>query len=124
MAKPQRDRDEPGLSAAPLEAALGQGLLSAADLLRLKAIARLLVRGLPGGIEWVDLLHEAMLRLLQGSRRRPYDLGVVPFVAGIMRSLRAEHWARLRREASGRTTAELLAHPPPDPEQRLMAIEA
>lgn len=124
MAKPARDREEQRPGTAPLEAALSEGLLTAADLLRLKAIARLQARGLPGSIEWVDLLHDAMVRLLQGSRRRPPELGVVPFVAGIMRSLRAEHWARLRREASGRSAAELLAHPPPDPEQRLMAIEA
>ena len=34
--------------------------LTDADLVRLKALARLWVRGLPGVLAWSDILHEAM----------------------------------------------------------------
>jgi hypothetical protein len=34
------------------------------DLLRLRAIARLRARSLPGDMAWSDLLHEAVLRAL------------------------------------------------------------
>ena len=36
--------------------------LSEEDLLRLRAIARLRARSLPGDMSWSDLLHEAVLR--------------------------------------------------------------
>ena len=71
--------------------------LADADLLRLKAIARLRVRGLPG-LDWADLLNEAILRLLNGSRRRPADVGLVVVVAMTMRSIANEHWRRVIRE--------------------------
>src|SRR5712672_4045343 len=45
--------------------------LSDADLVRLKALARLWARGLPGGVGWADVLHEAIARALDGRRRWP-----------------------------------------------------
>jgi len=42
--------------------------LSEEDLLRLRAIARLRARALPGDMSWSDLLHEAVLRALTGAR--------------------------------------------------------
>ena len=41
----------------PAEAALGLGLVTRMDLLRLKAIARLQAWGLPPDVDWEDLLH-------------------------------------------------------------------
>ena len=38
--------------------------LSEEDLVRLRAIARLRARSLPGDMSWSDLLHEAVLRAL------------------------------------------------------------
>lgn len=101
--------------------------VSKTDLLRLKAIARLHARGLPAGIGWTDLLHEAIVRVLDGSRKPPPGLSMVAFLAGVMRSIKAEHWRRLRRDA--RTFAPS-AHvdderdPAPDPERTLAAAEA
>lgn len=99
--------------------------LSEVEMLRLKAIARLRARDLPGDIGWSDLLNEAIARALDGSRRRPYGVGIVVFLAGIMRSIASEHWRRLRREAgifemSGGDEAD----PAPDPERNLAALQA
>jgi DNA-directed RNA polymerase specialized sigma24 family protein len=71
--------------------------LSEFDLLRLKTIARLYARGLPPDVMWEDLLQEALTRVLTGSRRPPYGVALVAFVAGIMRSLKSEHWRRASR---------------------------
>src|SRR5262249_11976609 len=43
--------------------------LSDADLVRLKALARLWTRGLPPCVGWADVLHEAITRALDGSRK-------------------------------------------------------
>ena len=71
--------------------------LTDTDLLRLKAIARLRARGLPG-IEWTDILNETIFRLLNGSRRRPEGVALVATVAMTMRSIADEHWRVVRRE--------------------------
>ena len=109
----------------PAEQAVAQGLLSPTDLLRLKAIARLHAWGLPADMGWADLLQEALLRLLQGSRRPPPGIPTVTFVAGIMRSIKAEQWRRLRREAPVpdglAAIAETEGDPAPDPERCLAA---
>ena len=101
--------------------------LSEVDLLRLKAIARLRARGLPGGVGWSDLLNEAFARALDGTRQPPDGLGMVAFLAGVMRSVANEHWRRLRREAgmfaSGDEEAGA-ADPAPDPERSLAAVQA
>ena len=72
--------------------------LSATDLLRLRALARLYVTGLPADVTWSDLLHEAIARSLDGSRHWPPHVPLLAFLAGVMRSLRAAHWRRARRE--------------------------
>lgn len=82
----------------PAQTARALELLSNTDLLRLKTVARVYARGLsPEGV-WEDMLQEAITRVLTGSRRRPEGVGMVPFVAGILRSLRAHYWSRARRE--------------------------
>jgi RNA polymerase sigma-70 factor (ECF subfamily) len=80
---------------------LALGLIGQMDLLRLKTIARVYARGLPPEVAWEDLLQEALTRVVAGSRQRPEGVTIVPFVAGILRSLRAEHWRRTTREFGG-----------------------
>ncbi|MGY4308059.1 hypothetical protein ACVIJ6_005302 [Bradyrhizobium sp. USDA 4369] len=49
------------------DAAAAIEALSETDLVRLKALAQLWSRRRPGGIGWADVLHEAILRVLDGS---------------------------------------------------------
>jgi RNA polymerase sigma-70 factor (ECF subfamily) len=93
-----------------------------ADILRLRALASLRARGLPGGVTWSDLLNEAILRALDGSRHWPPGVPLVAFLAGIMRSLRAEHWQRARREGQMVETASDAAHAA-DPERVYAATQ-
>jgi DNA-directed RNA polymerase specialized sigma24 family protein len=73
--------------------------LSNADLVRLKALARLWARGLPAGVGWADVLHEAIARALDGSRKWPPGVPILAFLSGIMRSICEDQWRRARREA-------------------------
>lgn len=82
----------------PRDVGAALAALSDDDLLRLRALARLRARGLPGGVAWSDLLHEAVLRALEGTRRWPPGVPLLAFLAGIMRSLCDEQWRRRRRE--------------------------
>jgi RNA polymerase sigma-70 factor (ECF subfamily) len=79
----------------PTETALALKLVTQMELLKLKTIARLHARGLPADVGWDDLLQEALTRVLTGSRRVPDGVPIVAFLAGIMRSLRSEHWRRI-----------------------------
>lgn len=103
--------------------------LSDADLLRLQALARLRARSLPPGVSWSDLLHEAIVRALDGSRQWPPHLPLLAFLSGVMRSLCDEMWRRRGREAelivSGDEGAWVQAAcPAPDAERVLAAAEA
>lgn len=111
----------------PLERAQASEPIADCDLLRIKVLARLYARGLPPAYAWMDLVQEAFARTLDGRRRRPPEVPLVAFIAGVMRSLRSEVWARhergellqLRRvmpEMRGQESG-------PCPEQRLIAIE-
>lgn len=73
--------------------------LTDADLLRLKALARLWTRGLPDSIGWADVLHEAIARALDGSRKWPPDVPILAFLSGIMRSICEDQWRRARRDS-------------------------
>src|SRR5947209_3022384 len=70
--------------------------LSETDLVRLKALARLWSRGLPGGIGWADVLHEAIVRVLDGSRPWPPGVPILAFLSGVMRSICHDYWRRVR----------------------------
>ena len=118
----------------PAGRALDARLVTEADLLRLKAIARLHARGLPPHVSWCDLLQEAFTRVLDGSRRQPADVPLVAFLAEVMRSIKEQHWRQCRRGARHlpKLLAELgaiafqegeLADPAPSPERRVIAIE-
>ena len=100
--------------------------LSEPDLLRLQAIARLRCRGLPG-LDWQELLHEAVLRALDGSRPWPRDVPLIAFLAGIMRSLRSDHWRRHRAGTALLAGPAELADQPSeaaDPERIAAATQA
>lgn len=110
------------LKNTPAAQALDLELVTQNDLLRLKVLARLHARGLPSEVAWTDLLQEAFARVLDGSRRQPVGLAIVPFLAGVMRSIKAEHWRRARREA--KQLPKLLPYSPtPNPESGLIAFQ-
>lgn len=121
------------LPKSPAARALAQKLVTEIDLLRLKAIARLHARGLPPEVGWADLLQEAFARVLEGSRKCPEGVPMVAFLAGVMRSIRTEHFRRARRvtarlqlltqlDLAGDPDAEA-GDPAPDPERHLIALE-
>jgi DNA-directed RNA polymerase specialized sigma24 family protein len=72
--------------------------LSETDLVRLKALARLWSRGLPGGLGWADVLNEAIVRVLDGSRAWPHGVPILAFLSGVMRSICDDYWRRVRHE--------------------------
>jgi len=104
--------------------------LSNADLARLKALARLWSRGLPGGLGWTDILNEAIVRTLNGVRPWPPDVPLLAFLSGVMRSICDEHWRRARRELAWVVHDGDLpdggddAAAPPDAERVLAAAQA
>jgi len=127
----QLPRDVPRTPAAH---ALALKLVTQMDLLRLKSIARLHARGLPPEVGWTDLLQEAFARVLDGSRKPPEGLSMVAFLAGVMRSIRAQYCRRARRAAA--RLPQMLAEldltgaedaepgvPTPDPERSLIAMQ-
>lgn len=116
----------------PTETVVALNLVTEMDLLRLKTIARLHARGLPPDVGWDDLLQEAVTRVLTGARRVPQGIAAVAFLAGVMRSLRSEHWRRFRgekpREASSdyrahRSRSAALRDVAPDPERSVIAMQ-
>ncbi|HEX5207624.1 MAG TPA: hypothetical protein VFW10_07480 [Steroidobacteraceae bacterium] len=122
------------LPKTPAGQALALNLVTKMDLLRLKAVARLLARGVPPEVGWSDLLQEAFARLLDGSRKCPEGLSMVVFLAGIMRSLRAQYCRRARLIAARlpqiRIELDLdegpdseATDPTPDPERSLIAMQ-
>jgi DNA-directed RNA polymerase specialized sigma24 family protein len=116
-------------SAAAVSRALAE--MSETDLLRLRALARLRARGLPYGIDWSDLLNEALARALDGSRQWTQAVPFLVFLAGVMRSVCADVWRRRRREAeliafgsSAEAGRADVACPGADQERTLAACEA
>ena len=100
MADTSQQVNEWGRRPAPASQDVGAALamLSDEELLRLRAIARLRARALPGGVSWSDLLHEAVLRALAGTRPWPAGVPLLVFLAGVMRSVCNELWRRHRRQ--------------------------
>lgn len=116
----------------PAETALALGMVGVLELLRLKTIARVYARGLPPDVAWDDLLQEALTRIISGARLQPEGVPIVAFVAGIMRSLRAEHWRRVLKGSAGHDPVRIdrlgagsrevdLSDPTPGPERSLSA---
>lgn len=116
----------------PTESALGLGIVTDLGLLRLKTLARWYARGLPPDVGWEDLMQEALTRILVGKRQVPEGVPIVAFVAGVMRSLRSEHWRRVettsardgrrgeRRSETAHRQTDLLDSEP-GPERAVMA---
>jgi DNA-directed RNA polymerase specialized sigma24 family protein len=73
--------------------------LSDADLVRLNALARLWAKGLPRGLNCSDVLHEAIARVLDGSRKWPEGVPILAFLSGVMRSICDDYWRRERLES-------------------------
>lgn len=102
--------------------------LTDADLVRLGALARLWARGLPGVLAWSDILHEAIARALDGTRRRPPGVPILAFLSGIMRSICVDQWRREQREAlllvrDGAADTNAAEDPGRDPERMLAAAQ-
>lgn len=97
-------------------------LLSDEDLIQLKRVAQLRVRLLPG-LDWGDLLHEALVRVAEGRRNAPPHVSTVMLVAQTMRSLVADLRRRDRlsrlypNDRNGEGKAQEVADLRPDPEQ-------
>ena len=92
--------------------------LTPSDLVRLKRLAQLRARLLPG-MEWDELLNEALLHALDGSRRWPEGVPLLAFIAGVMRSLvdgRVHQRRRLAEHALA--GGELPPTAPPDTQLR------
>jgi DNA-directed RNA polymerase specialized sigma24 family protein len=53
-----------------------------------------------------DVLHEAITRALDGSRKWPRDMPILAFLSGIMRSICDDQWRRARREIEVLVRAE------------------
>src|SRR5689334_5366231 len=112
-----------------VDAACAIQALSDADLVRLAALARLWSRGLPEGIGWTDVLNEAIVRVLDGSRPWPQRVPLLAFLSGVMRSICDDHWRRARREALRRhgdvgDLGDAVADGSADPERMLAAAQA
>src|SRR5262249_23396144 len=91
----------PIVTVAPTTADVARAIhgLSDADLVRLRALARLWTRGLPGELAWSDVLHEAIVRALDGTRKWPPGVPILAFLSGIMRSICVDQWRREQRDA-------------------------
>jgi DNA-directed RNA polymerase specialized sigma24 family protein len=125
---------EMALQPPPAVRALALKVVTNCDLLRLKVIARLHGRSLPPDVSWADLLQEAMARVLDGSRAVPPGVPTIAFLAGVMRSIKAEYWRRRRRataqqpllateyQVTAAVTVEA-CDPQPDPERWLIAAQ-
>lgn len=90
------------------EAAQALAALSAADLARLNLLAQVRAATVPG-LEWRDLLHEAVEHVLDGRRKWPRHLPFMVFFREVMRSL-ASAWRVRSRNAPIRTEADLPAN--------------
>ncbi len=116
------------------ESAAALRRLSDGELRRLEQLARLRAIGLHA-VDWRDLLHEAIARLLDGSRRWPLDVSLVVFLRETMRSIASDHWRRLEEsvvmaeaelgvhEETGEGALDNATDPVASPERRTSAAE-
>jgi RNA polymerase sigma-70 factor (ECF subfamily) len=97
--------------ASTAEAAMAVAALTEADFARLGQIARLRARGLER-IGWEDLLHEAVERALDGTRRWPSAVPFVVFMREVMRSIASAARRVQAREVSGSAADDAIASLP------------
>nr|WP_276978022.1 hypothetical protein [Ferrimicrobium acidiphilum] len=93
------------IHATTAEVAAALAALSGADLVRLKRIAQLRSAGL-STVTWEDLINEAIVRSLTGTRRWPPSIPFIAFLAQTIRSIASEEWRRLDHEQT-RVEADL-----------------
>jgi len=129
MQRIERDRAAITVDHTTVDAARAIAALSQTELLRLAALARLWSRGLPEDLGWRDVLHEAIVRVLDGSRPWPPAVPLLAFLSGVMRSICDDHWRRVRREALRRhgdvaALDTIVEDDAPDPERMLAAAQA
>ncbi len=126
MSKTGRD---PRDTATPKQVAAALQEMSRADRLRLEHFARLRAAGLQG-LDWEDLLHEAIDRALSGARKWPRSVPLVAFMCGTIRSISGDVWreGKFKSEISisgvVSDNTELNVDPPdenPGPEREVMA---
>ena len=80
--------------------------LSDDENLRLKSICLQYSRYV--GVEWNDLLQEAICRVNEGNRPHPRQLGTIPFLAGVVKSIAYDQYQLIskRNEISLETGGE------------------
>jgi RNA polymerase sigma-70 factor (ECF subfamily) len=122
-----KTRRDPHDTATLREVADAIHTMSQADRVRLAHFARLRAAGLPG-LDWEDLLHEAIDRVLSGSRTWPLSVSMVAFMCGTIRSIAGDLWRERRRrpEVDLQATAEGgidddVPDESPGPERQVMA---
>lgn len=118
MATPKRDTFTVPELQESLEA------LSVADRIRLEKKARFYCGST--GMEWEDLLNEAICRSLEdGGRSCPRDVALTVFLGNVMRSIADEErkqWSREELEGASNEKGCLIANtadPNPSPEHRI-----
>jgi len=115
-----RARPEAENNASREEVAMAISALTDADFARLGQVSRLRARGLHQ-LEWSDLLHQAVERALDGSRRWPFAVPFPVFLREVIRSLASEARRVQNRMISGDGVSEALltglATDEPDPEE-------
>lgn len=115
---------------SPAKAADRLASLSDADLLRLKRLAQIRSK-VCQGLDWEDLLQEAVVRLLNGQRRWPLS---VPFHVFMMQTMRSIAYEEARHGIEGPVIASGqgsdsestrflndFPDPTPSPEREVMA---
>ncbi|MBI3512908.1 MAG: sigma-70 family RNA polymerase sigma factor [Proteobacteria bacterium] len=112
-------RSDPSDAAATEAVARALHALTRSELVVLKRLAQLRARTVPG-LDWEELLNEALLRALDGSRVWPREVSLVAFLAGIMRSL-VDGRVTQRRRLAERTLACHAATLSASPEDELHA---
>jgi RNA polymerase sigma-70 factor (ECF subfamily) len=116
--------------ATPDEARIALKGLKAADMLRLRRFAQLRASALPD-TDWEDLLHDAIDRAIDGSRRWPRDISFMVFMRECIRSIASNYWRRRATSATvnetdmsageRKLTLDDLPNENPDPEREVAA---
>jgi DNA-directed RNA polymerase specialized sigma24 family protein len=104
-----------------LETALAR--LSTEELTKLQVLASVRATGL-AHMDWADLLQEAIVRALSGSRAWPRDVPLLAFLAQTMRSVANESWLGMQRADAAFVEIESADAQPLDPEREAAAAEA
>ncbi len=121
-----KTRRDPHDTATLTEVAEALHAMSQADRVRLAHFARLRAAGLPGW-DWEDLLHEAIDRVLSGSRKWPRSLPLIAFMCGTIRSIAGDLWRERRSrpdvgpQANTEDQEDDLPDDAPGPERQVMA---